>query len=168
MSDDKPNTSDESSETIEDQSSASSLYETLPNRITDTQELNLDNLLKRLRQSPGSTEVLTLDEQQELVLLIRGMTERFTLTKDFSVILGRADPNYTPDVDLTAYGGRNYGVSRRHARLYVEGKYLFVIDLGSTNGVYLSGERLQPNKPIMLLKNERLALGLLPIQIMIR
>ncbi|MDQ3707207.1 MAG: FHA domain-containing protein [Chloroflexota bacterium] len=60
------------------------------------------------------------------------------------IMVGREDPSsgIFPDVDLTAYGGEEGGVSRRHARLlHINGDY-FVEDLQSTNFTKLDGQRL--------------------------
>jgi pSer/pThr/pTyr-binding forkhead associated (FHA) protein len=60
------------------------------------------------------------------------------------IMVGREDPSsgIFPDVDLTAYGGEEGGVSRRHARLlHINGEY-FVEDLQSTNFTKLDGQRL--------------------------
>ena len=48
--------------------------------------------------------------------------------------IGRA-----PDVDLILTDPE---VSRRHARLETHGKYVYVRDLGSSNGTFLNGRRI--------------------------
>lgn len=58
--------------------------------------------------------------------------------------VGRADPDagFTPELDLTSYGGQERGVSRRHATIqWVEGGYV-IIDQHSSNGTWLDGVRL--------------------------
>ena len=40
----------------------------------------------------------------------------------------------------------NEGVSRRHARIYREGEHYWLEDLGSTNGVFVNGEKLDRTK----------------------
>jgi pSer/pThr/pTyr-binding forkhead associated (FHA) protein len=47
-----------------------------------------------------------------------------------------------PDVDLTPHGGEQAGVSRRHARLIVEGGSYFVEDLDSTNFTFVNKQKL--------------------------
>ncbi|PJF22622.1 MAG: hypothetical protein CUN56_05060 [Phototrophicales bacterium] len=106
----------------------------------------------------------------ELILVIRGIVERLTLPESQTVILGRADARiqYMPDVDLTPYGALDRGVSREHARLHVENGHIYITDLGSTNGTFLSGEQLEPHQPVMLRKGDELLLGRLPIQVLFR
>ncbi len=62
------------------------------------------------------------------------------------IILGREDPvsGLYPEVDLTPHGGEEGGVSRRHARLIVEGSQYFVEDLDSTNYTFVNKQKLAP------------------------
>lgn len=61
------------------------------------------------------------------------------------LLVGRNDPpNITVDLDLSPYDKNNPPlISRHHALLqWVEGR-LQVVDLGSRNGTFVDGERLQ-------------------------
>jgi hypothetical protein len=73
-----------------------------------------------------------------------------------------------PDIDLTPYQAYANGVSRLHAVLKREGKRVFVMDLGSSNGTYLNGKRLTPNSDQTLNHGDMLALGKLKIQILLK
>jgi hypothetical protein len=73
-----------------------------------------------------------------------------------------------PDIDLTPYQAYANGVSRLHAVLKREGKRVFVMDLGSSNGTYLNGKRLTPNVDQTLNHGDMLALGKLKIQILLK
>jgi hypothetical protein len=73
-----------------------------------------------------------------------------------------------PDIDLTPYQAYANGVSRLHAVLKREGKRVFVMDLGSSNGTYLNGKRLTPNTDQTLNHGDMLALGKLKIQILLK
>ena len=108
--------------------------------------------------------------QNELILVIRGIVERIVLPEDLSVVLGRSDARlrYHADVDLTPYGALDRGVSREHARVYAEEGNLYIVDMGSTNGTFVSGTRLEPNTPTMISKGDEVLLGRLPIQILFR
>ena len=63
------------------------------------------------------------------------------------ILIGREDPvsGIFPDVDLTPHGGDEGGVSRRHARIVVEGGVFYLVDLNSTNFTYLNKQRLAPD-----------------------
>jgi predicted nucleic acid-binding Zn ribbon protein len=60
------------------------------------------------------------------------------------ILVGREDPvsGVYPDIDLTPHGGEQAGVSRRHARLIVEGGSYFVEDLDSTNFTFVNKQKL--------------------------
>jgi hypothetical protein len=73
-----------------------------------------------------------------------------------------------PDIDLTPYQAYASGVSRLHAVLKREGKRVFVMDLGSSNGSYLNGKRLKPNTEENVKHGDLLALGKLKIQILLK
>ena len=108
--------------------------------------------------------------QSELILVIRGIVERIVLPEDLSVVLGRSDARlrYHADVDLTPYGALDRGVSREHARVYAEAGNLYIVDIASTNGTFVSGTRLAPHTPTVLRKGDEVLLGRLPIQILFR
>ncbi|MBZ0291381.1 MAG: FHA domain-containing protein [Anaerolineae bacterium] len=75
--------------------------------------------------------------------------------------IGRVDheAEQPVDVDLTPYGGREWGVSRRHATLYRTQHTLSLVDLKSSNGTYLNGVRLTPHQPRLLREGDEVRLG---------
>jgi hypothetical protein len=68
-------------------------------------------------------------------------------------------------VDLSPYGAEDAGVSRRHVELRVRENHLFAVDLGSTNGTYLNGQRLEPNQPRILRDGDEMVLGKLAVRV---
>lgn len=68
------------------------------------------------------------------------------------ILIGREDPisGVFPDVDLTDYGGDKRGVSRQHARIFVQGSQFFIEDLNSTNYTHVNQRRLAPGQPYPL------------------
>lgn len=130
---------------------------------------------KRPRFGPGGSVSGTgrtglLGDQSEIIFVIRGIVERVVVPKGGSIILGRSDPRNRNrvDLDLTPYGALDRGVSREHVRMHIEDGRLYVTDLGSTNGTFLSSTRLEPETPTVLRKGDELLLGRLPIQILFR
>lgn len=85
-------------------------------------------------------------------------------------ILGRVDPvsNVFPEIDLSDDGHLAKSVSRRHARIIKQKSRVFVEDLGSINGTFVNGKRLQPYVPETLHDGDVLQLGKLPIEVNIR
>ncbi len=75
-------------------------------------------------------------------------------------LLDQADKIF-PDVDLTPYGGKTSGVSRRHAQLRYQNTQWTLIDLGSSNGTFVNEVALQPGVPFMVQDGSRLRFGAL-------
>ena len=75
--------------------------------------------------------------------------------------LGRRDEkqNIYPHIDLTADGGANYGVSRRHARIHQSDEGIHIEDVGSTNGTFINGQPLIPFKRYPLRHGDMLQFG---------
>ena len=61
---------------------------------------------------------------------------------------------------MSAHGGNESGVSRRHARLVVQEGQRFLIDLNSTNFTFLNGEKLQPGRLYPLKPGDEIRFGL--------
>jgi FHA domain-containing protein/zinc ribbon protein len=73
-----------------------------------------------------------------------------------------------PDIDLTPYQAYASGVSRLHAVVKRDADRVMVMDLGSSNGTYLNGRRLNPHMEESLNHGDIVALGKLKIQILLR
>jgi len=73
-----------------------------------------------------------------------------------------------PDIDLTPYQAYASGVSRLHAVVKRDANRIFVMDLGSSNGTYLNGRRLNPHMEEDLKHGDVVALGKLKIQVLLR
>ena len=54
------------------------------------------------------------------------------------------------DFDLTPFGAYHFGVSRHHAIMTLKEGYLYLEDLGSTNGTRINGFQLTANQPYRL------------------
>src|SRR5262249_31927172 len=68
-------------------------------------------------------------------LVVEADNQEFDLSGKDNVTLGREDAvsNIYPDVDLTPHGGEEGGVSRLHARIFVENGQYMLEDENSTN-----------------------------------
>ncbi len=73
-----------------------------------------------------------------------------------------------PDIDLAPHRAYEYGVSRLHVSIRVEGKMIVATDLGSVNGTRLNGQRIPPHKPCPLNHGDILTLGKLKLQVLMR
>ena len=104
----------------------------------------------------------TLREQQRILLHIDELTtEPLTIQPDAEFVMGRSDPNrnIALGLDLTDYGAAEKGVSRVHAALRRSEDVLAVIDLGSTNGTFLNGQRLPAHQPRLVRDGDEIRLG---------
>lgn len=126
--------------------------------------------IRRMGHTPQTDDLeQTLDEQkQEVIFVIRGIVERFVMSENQQLILGRSDPasRHRPDVDLSPYGAVERGVSRSHASLRLSGRKLYLTDLGSTNGTFIGGRQLTPHKPEYIRKGEEFLLGRLSVTVL--
>ena len=86
---------------------------------------------------------------------------RAVLGAETGVVIGR-DPSASSHVVVDP------SVSREHARLSVEGGELRVEDLGSTNGTYLNGRRLESGQRARVADGDELELGSVRLRVELR
>lgn len=92
-------------------------------------------------------------------LVLADGAQEFPMNKD-EITLGRRSPadGIFPDVDLTDVDVESY-ISRRHGRIVnQDGRFLYE-DIGSSNGSFVNGTKLQPNVQAELHDGDRLRLG---------
>ncbi len=106
------------------------------------------------------------DAALKIELEISKSERRVMLTADTDVLLGRLDAAHGifPEIDLTPEGSLEDGVSRRHARIFLEDTQLVVEDLDSTNGTFINDKRLEPYVSRPIHDGDTLRLGLLEIK----
>ncbi len=107
------------------------------------------------------------NENERIALFIMGMKEFVDFKLTPKVLLGRFDPKQRSrnQVDLTDFGAVDKGVSRIHCQLEYQDGNIVVTDLGSTNGTFVGGKRLEPHQPLTMERGTELIIGRLPIQI---
>ncbi len=107
------------------------------------------------------------DPASKLVIHIRDVNEPVVLEPSEETLFGRSDDPLQPaaGLDLGPYGGAEHGVSRRHAAIRRGEDTLTLVDLGSTNGTHLNGQRLIPNQPRVLRDGDEIRLGKLAFHI---
>ncbi|MBZ0306424.1 MAG: FHA domain-containing protein [Anaerolineae bacterium] len=103
----------------------------------------------------GTTKRLTdhavLQNQPPITFLLIDADITVSVQLADQAFIGRHDDDFEfqdrLDIDLMPYEAREKGVSRRHAMLCRISNRLCIIDLKSTNGTYVNGFRLVPDKP---------------------
>ena len=73
-----------------------------------------------------------------------------------------------PDIDLSPYQAYASGVSRLHAVIKQVRHRALIMDLGSANGTYINGKRLNPNVEQTLNNGDIIALGKLKMQVLLK
>ena len=108
-----------------------------------------------------------LDEGKKITLHIEGFQEPLLAELTLKLVMGRYDrkASVNPDVDLTLYGARQKGVSRRHVALELDEDCVRVLDLGSTNSTFLNGYRLLPHQARILRDGDELTLGRMKVKV---
>jgi hypothetical protein len=106
------------------------------------------------------------DPQTRLLLRVAGTHHVIEIDlKTGGGVLGRADKDQTPEIDLTQYSDMQLGVSRQHARLDRRERLLYITDLGSVNGTSLNGRRLVAGRSYILRDGDIVHLGLMKLYV---
>ena len=149
------------------------LLPTIPNEVVEhpyrTHIMARNQTLRRLLTGvPGLSKEADRIPPTKISLVIRGISQTISLMEGQVALLGRADfrsGGIQPDVDLSAYGAQDRGVSRAHARLHLENGELYITDLYSANGTRIHGDRLEPEQPYLLNHEDEFQLGALAIRV---
>lgn len=108
------------------------------------------NSAQPMAQRTPSPQTTHLTATWRLLFKIGEQSKR-VLLKSTAVVVGRAvDSDPAVEFDLTPYGAYHFGVSRRHAVLSLNEGYLYIEDLGSTNGTRINGFQLTPKQKYRL------------------
>jgi pSer/pThr/pTyr-binding forkhead associated (FHA) protein len=107
------------------------------------------------------------NDQSSIIIRVRDFEDPIMLQPMDEILLGRADAHsdLRPDLDMTPYGAAEQGVSRRHAIIRRGEDTLTLLDLGSTNGTHLNGQRMIPNQPRVLRDGDEIRMGRLVFHI---
>lgn len=138
----------------------------LSRRLRQTDEL--------LQQTLGTTEteasagIPLPDRQRPLgqeVLVHEKSGMELRLSASSETTLGRRDPvtGIYPDVDLTPLDHQR-SISRRHAKIYRRGDRFFLCeDIGTMNGTFVNGERLETGVPAEVRNGDRVRCGVVEL-----
>lgn len=85
------------------------------------------------------------------------------------MLLGRARTieGHRPDFDMSFYDPEGF-VSRRHAQIIKAQNGYFITDMDSKNGTYVNDRPLTPQKPRLLRNGDRIEIGEVVIQFLLR
>lgn len=107
------------------------------------------------------------DPKISLHLVDSGKVLHLSDRKDFT--LGRAieGQSILPDVDLSSYDAFSQGVSRMHSSLRIANEQVYLMDLGSSNGTRLNGQKIVPHVEYTLKHGDLIVLGKMKIQVLL-
>jgi pSer/pThr/pTyr-binding forkhead associated (FHA) protein len=95
-----------------------------------------------------------------IIAFVEGEREPVSLVVSPHITLGRGNGTAEQVIDLDPYGAYDKGVSRTHAEINLQEDGTFMVeDLGSSNGTFINGRKLEKNTPIQLKYGDELRLG---------
>jgi len=98
---------------------------------------------------------------ERITFVIPNSGRHIKLSLDDNIRIGRADPTVSlyPELDLTADGGAECGVSRLHASINNSDEGVVIVDKSSTNGTLLNNYRIPRELPYPLQNGDELRFG---------
>ncbi|MDQ3007417.1 MAG: FHA domain-containing protein [Chloroflexota bacterium] len=135
-----------------------------------TQAITDEQIEEELKKRSGRPEPVSPPSNSWISLHLMDSGKILPLASRNEFTLGRLSEGQPimPDIDLTPYQAYASGVSRLHAVVKREDNRVAVMDLGSSNGTYVNGRRLNPHTEESLSHGDIVALGKLKIQILLR
>lgn len=107
-----------------------------------------NNPAEPMQEREPTKRTSVLGESTKLKCKIESQFVTIPLTNQ--VVVGRTMDGDEVDFDLTPYDAYHYGVSRRHAIMTPLDGYLYIEDLGSTNGTRINGFQLSSKQKYRL------------------
>jgi hypothetical protein len=114
-----------------------------------------------LSSESGSADIVLYLIEAKQTLQLMGRNE-YTLGR-----VAEGQP-ILPDVDLSPFDAYAQGVSRLHAALKINKNRVAIMDLGSSNGTRVNGQKIVPHVDYPINHNDQIALGKLRIQILVK
>ena len=138
--------------------------------ILTTQNMDTGQMHEAVPQKPLPSQpaAVTLNTWITLHLMDTGQVIPLNDRSEFT--LGRISDGQPimPDIDLSPYQAYANGVSRLHAVIKQASRHVLVMDLGSVNGTYVNGKRLNPNVEQTVNNGDIISLGKLKMQVLLK
>lgn len=134
------------------------------NKPVEEKAVQSDSTLSFIDQRIGNKKK---DPNISLYLVETGKVIHLNDRKDFT--LGRLieGQSIVPDVDLSSYDAFAQGVSRMHASLRIINGETYCMDLGSSNGTRINGQKIVPHVEYSIKHGDLIVLGKLKIQVLL-
>ena len=136
----------------------------------NTQSISSEQIQEDLKNRPANMEPPSSPANSWISLHLMDSGKILPLASRNEFTMGRLSEGQPimPDIDLTPYQAYASGVSRLHAVVKRDADHVIIMDLGSSNGTYLNGRRLNPHTEETLKHGDVVALGKLKIQVLLR
>jgi len=140
-------------------------------------EENLTNMVATTKNTGGQTSLpmenvgsfidSALIPADGIGVYAAGAFKPYYIRVEKEIIIGRkSEASSEVILDLSDLDAFNMGLSRRHAMIRRTEAGFEVLDLSSTNGTWLNGERLLPNKPYSFASGAQLRIGRMRLFVM--
>jgi hypothetical protein len=142
----------------------------LINMTVATQKINTAETRQEAKRDTARIKPLTpvhLQSWISLNMIESGQILPLADRTEFTLGRSAEGQPIVPDVDLSPYKAYAKGVSRLHAVLKLLQDQIVIMDLGSSNGTYLNGNRLPPYIETPVVHGDVILLGKLKIQVLI-
>ena len=114
------------------------------------------------------SENVSLDAEIALYVVDAKQTMQLAGRTEFTMGRVAEGQPILPDVDLSPFEAYSQGVSRLHAALKISRNRVSILDLGSSNGTRVNGQKIVPHVDYPLNHGDIIALGKLKLQIIIQ
>jgi hypothetical protein len=120
-------------------------------------------------QPPPPQEQDKTDDDAQVSLFLVDHDQVYNLSGKEEYTIGRVTEGQAvlPDVDLSSYEAYAQGVSRQHATIKMLHSQVVVIDLNSSNGTRVNGQKIIPHVEYPVREGDIVALGKLRLQVII-
>lgn len=159
-----------------------SRYKSVPNVIADITNIRLQDKTVNLPTANLSelaedsdkmaswepTDRTDFESLSQVCLHFVDTGQILNLDPDREYVIGRKYPTQSikPDIDLSPYSSYEWGISRLHAKVNTRDGKAIITDIGSSNGTWHAGNRLETNKAYEFQHGDVVFLGKLKIQIL--
>ncbi len=124
-------------------------------------------IVTNTRELPALARAKEPDSWRVIFQVVAPGTPAIGVEVNGVALVGRSDETsgFAPHLDLSPYGAADSGVSRQHAILLPSDEGLYLIDLDSTNGTWINGQRLAPGQKYLLRSGARVEFGTLRLMV---
>ena len=135
---------------------------------TDLDDSILDQNTSENHVINQESENVSLDAEIALYVVDAKQTMQLAGRTEFTMGRVAEGQPILPDVDLSPFEAYSQGVSRLHAALKIARNRVSILDLGSSNGTRVNGQKIVPHVDYPLNHGDIIALGKLKLQIIIQ